>query len=119
RLSIWAGTAAVAPDLSERSLARLLYRHGMSGLSDRIRLDLVRERANGNESAAAGYRKLLSVLSQWTRPRFPLSGRDLVSIGMAPGTTMGLLLERLETEWIDSDFTLDRDALLARAHAAR
>jgi poly(A) polymerase len=34
---------------------------------------------------------------------------------MAPGKPMGDVLRTLETEWIESGFRLDRDALLERA----
>ena len=46
-------------------------------------------------------------------PKFPLSGADLLRKGMLPGKALGIELTRLERLWIESGFTLDRDALLA------
>lgn len=47
-------------------------------------------------------------------PAFPLTGTDLLAAGMAPGKAVGESLRRLERAWIDSGFTLDREALLER-----
>lgn len=62
------------------------------------------------EAAKLALREQLEALQV---PRFPLSGRDLLARGMAPGPAIGQALERLERAWIDSGFVLDRDALLA------
>ena len=40
---------------------------------------------------------------------------DLIAAGAQPGPQLGELLSRLEADWIDSGFSLDRPALLARA----
>jgi poly(A) polymerase len=53
------------------------------------------------------------VLAATIVPPFPLSGRDLLDLGMTPGPAIGQLLSRLERAWIDSGFALDRDGLLA------
>ncbi|MGV8954355.1 MAG: CCA tRNA nucleotidyltransferase [Cypionkella sp.] len=50
-------------------------------------------------------------------PRFPIGGRDLMELGMVPGPDLGTLLERLEHQWVESGFTLDRSALLDLARA--
>ena len=46
-------------------------------------------------------------------PAFPISGRDLTDIGMAPGPALGQELARLERAWIDSGFALGKAELLA------
>lgn len=58
-------------------------------------------------------------LVAWVQPQFPVTGDDLISAGMAPGQVLGQQLKALERAWIDSDFTLDRDALLKRLDAGR
>ncbi len=115
RLGDWARAETVAPDLSGPELRRLLYRNGNSGLADRIRLDLARELARDNPAGVEGYRRLLDEALRWQAPRLPVSGRDLRSIGMEPGEAMGRMLAKLEEAWIASDFSLDRQELLARA----
>jgi len=48
-------------------------------------------------------------------PQFPVNGRDLIALGMAPGPDLGAVLKRLEHEWVESGFALDRSALLESA----
>jgi hypothetical protein len=54
------------------------------------------------------------VIAALTVPIFPVTGRDLTHLGMSPGKAMGDTLQRLEADWIESGFTLDKRALLAR-----
>lgn len=44
----------------------------------------------------------------------PISGGDLRAHGVEPGPAMGEALRALERVWVESGFTLDREALLAR-----
>jgi len=119
RLVEWAQAPEPAPDTSELALRKLLYRHGKGALRDRLRLALAAARAKAvaDDNAlksAGGYARLLKQAEGWEKPALPVRGRDLEEIGVTPGKAMGDLLRRLEIEWIDSGFTLDRNALLER-----
>jgi tRNA nucleotidyltransferase/poly(A) polymerase len=73
--------------------------------------------AAADEGAAAGdrrWREALRLADRWQAPQFPLRGTDITALGVR-GPEIGAALKRLESEWINSDFTLDRAALLARA----
>ena len=61
----------------------------------------------------AGRAVVVDHLEQVEVPRFPLSGGDLLAKGMRPGPKVGAELERLEKRWIQSGFTLDKNALLS------
>jgi poly(A) polymerase len=50
-------------------------------------------------------------------PALPIDGADLIARGLAPGPVLGRALERLERLWIESGFTLGRQALLDRLDA--
>jgi poly(A) polymerase len=52
-------------------------------------------------------------------PPFPLRGADIVARGVPPGPAVGEAMARAEAAWIASDFTLDRDELLARVGRER
>lgn len=54
------------------------------------------------------------VIASLKVPKFPVTGRDLTKLGMHPGKAMGDTLARLESEWIESGFLLDKRTLLAR-----
>lgn len=118
RLARWAGAPVIQPTLAITALDRLLYRHGAEPLADRIRLSLVsaRTRAATDPSAltdTAGHSRHLARALNWERPRFPVAGADLIARGVRPGPDMGAQLKALEDRWIDSNFTLDKQALLA------
>ncbi|MEM5494769.1 CCA tRNA nucleotidyltransferase [Hoeflea sp. AS16] len=117
RLANWAAAPVIAPTLAITALDRLLYRHGAVPLVDRIRLSLVsaRSRTETDASAlteAAGHSRHLARALEWERPVFPVAGADLIARGVNPGPEMGAQLAALEERWIESNFTLDKAALL-------
>jgi poly(A) polymerase len=120
RLEEWAQAPKIEPRRTESELAKKLYRSGRQPMLDRLRLALASARARAAESndamiEAGGYARQLKFAGGWEIPKFPLKGADLEAIGVAPGPEMGKLLKRLEEEWVESNFTLDRGALVERA----
>jgi len=63
------------------------------------------------------WREIFALADAWTPPAFPVKGADLLALGMTPGPKVGEVLRALEQRWIESDFTADRDTLLAWARA--
>jgi len=123
RLHLWANAGGVQPGTSELALAKLLYRVGIPGVIDRLRLAIAAARVKAVEQdealvEAGGYARQLRFAESWKKPEFPLRGADLAGLGIHPGPDMGKLLKLLEEEWLGSGFTLDRDSLLARAAAS-
>lgn len=121
RLVNWASTEPVNLSAEMDSFARTAYRSDIKGLQDRLRLGLAsaRARAEQGETAAIGdaeaYGRRLDFLYAWRRPAFPVNGADLLALGGVQGKRLGQILARLEDEWAESDFSLERDALLERA----
>jgi tRNA nucleotidyltransferase/poly(A) polymerase len=64
---------------------------------------------------AGGLSRLLAFAEKWQKPVFPVKGVDLAALGIPAGPKLGASLKTLEDEWIESGFSLDRDALLERA----
>jgi len=62
----------------------------------------------------AGRQAVLEQLQSVTVPRLPVSGADLIDLGIRPGPALGRELERIERLWIESGFSLDRKTLLER-----
>lgn len=56
--------------------------------------------------------RLLPLILNGAEQAMPITARDLMAFGMVPGPEIGETLERLEQEWIESDFTLDKQLLL-------
>ena len=57
--------------------------------------------------------RLVSTIMDGAATEFPVAARDLMALGMEPGPEIGETLDRIEKEWIESDFTLDRGTLLS------
>jgi poly(A) polymerase len=123
RLADWAASAPPPATISDLALRQALYRGSQGGISDRLSLSLVSARARAVTQTealleAGAYGRLLKLARNWEKPVFPLKGADLTAMGMAPGRAVGKVLRDLEDEWIESGFSLDREALLARAGTA-
>lgn len=100
--------AGICPDMVDKgadkgALDRLAYRHGVQGALDRL---LLAAGASVPLQAWAAY------LAAWVRPSLPVSGHDLISMGVAPGRPLGALLSAIEDEWMRRGFPDDRGALL-------
>lgn len=100
---------AVAELLREYELYEAAYKHP-AALADGVEVAAVLA-----DWTDAGRLAVTDQLQSLEVPRFPLSGADLVRLGMRPGKALGAELDRLEQLWIESGFALDRDALLSRA----
>ncbi|WP_312797780.1 CCA tRNA nucleotidyltransferase [Tianweitania sp.] len=113
RLEDWAAAAPAAEDESTQALARRIHGGSREGIVDRLKLQIASQSAAGND--VSPLEALLSHADGWESPTFPISGADLMAQGVPAGPELGRLLKELEAEWSASDFTHDREALLARA----
>jgi poly(A) polymerase len=64
--------------------------------------------------------KVASIRS-WQLPRLPLSGGELIGMGLAPGPIVASTLQAIEREWIATGFEGDPEKVraLARDHVQR
>lgn len=91
----------------EPAWRRALQAHG----GDKIRdLTLLAE-ASGVDADFAGLRALAA---RWVAIAFPLEGRDVVALGVAPGPRVGELLAAVRTWWEAGDYRATRAACRAR-----
>lgn len=117
RLEAWGRADAVKPEISEQALKKTIYRGSKQAVLDRIRLAYAVARADaaGSDDAmirAGGFARLLEAAERYDAPVFPVTGSDLLALGIEKGPGLGEVLRSLETFWIDSGFSLDRAALL-------
>jgi poly(A) polymerase len=103
----------VALDLSAREVRKLAYRLGKRPLIDLLFLKWAED-----PKPAVDWRALLAIAEAWERPRFPLTGADVMRAGVPQGPLVGLVLCELEAWWIDGDFAADTSALAERLKAA-
>jgi poly(A) polymerase len=102
----------IVPDLSVREARKLLYRLGVRPFKDRVFLKWAED-----TKAADPWRALLALADGWKRPRFPLSGREVMLAGVPQGPLVGRVLDEVEVWWIDNDFTDDTLSLAERLKA--
>ena len=103
------GAMMPTPALRPREQRMVLYRLGPELWRDIVRLGLARARVPLDDPA---WKRLLFLASRWPVPAMPVTGRDLIECGMAPGPDLGQALQRLEDWWVASDFKPDRQELL-------
>jgi poly(A) polymerase len=60
------------------------------------------------------YRRLLKLYQSTEKPLFPITGKDLKSLGFTQGPDLGAILKKLEIAWIKSGFEISRDDLLKK-----
>jgi poly(A) polymerase len=60
----------------------------------------------------------LKTLQHWHRPRLPVSGGDLIAMGLSAGPIVARTMQAIEGEWVRSGFPADRTQMraLARRH---
>ncbi|ASW07198.1 MULTISPECIES: CCA tRNA nucleotidyltransferase [unclassified Rhizobium] len=118
-LQAWANAPIVKDDISDAAFDRLLYRHDLTGVMVRLKLaqSVARSKAEGDfeeMARVARLGKLLKRAANWKKPTFPLNGADALAAGVDAGPRVGELLGKLEQEWLDGNFTMNRASLLAR-----
>ena len=98
--------------ISAPAARRLLYRLGSARFKDKVML-----RWAGVPKGAGAWRMLLEMANNWQRPRFALTGRDVMQAGVPEGPDVGRLLAQVEDWWMAGDFAADEGALRARLKA--
>ena len=59
----------------------------------------------------------MAMLDAWTVPEFPVTGYDLIKMGMKPGPQYGVVINKLKEIWADSDYQMTCDQLLEQVAA--
>ena len=86
---------------SAQAVRKLLYRLGAVAFKDKVRLNWAAAPPSAN---AIPWRMLLSVADTYEKPRFALTGHDIMQAGVPEGPQVGKILTQIEDWWIDNDF---------------
>jgi len=100
--------------LSIKEVRKLLYLLGAARFKDRVFLKWAEDSRASN---AIQWRALLALADSWQRPRFPLTGQNVMAAGVPEGPLVGRILGEVEEWWIDSDFIADEFSLAERLKA--
>jgi poly(A) polymerase len=88
---------ATTPGAVPQDPRALAYAIGAEVAIDRLLL-------TGDSRAAAWAPRLAA----WKRPRMPLSGKDLIAMGLVPGPAVSRAMKAVEAGWIAAGFPTDR-----------
>ncbi|MDF2366186.1 CCA tRNA nucleotidyltransferase [Sneathiella sp.] len=96
----------VGADMPISACRTLLYKLGKAGFVDQT---LLLWAALGPEVKLDIY---LEEAKRWTAPPFPVTGGDLLKLGVGEGKRLGQLLQKMEQSWIASGFKRTKADLL-------
>ena len=88
---------------------KYVYRYGKQFAIDKILLTL-----SINQHVLFNVNEVLKEIENLVIPIFPIRGKDIVAKGITNDREIGETLNKLEQQWIDSDFNLTRDELLQK-----
>jgi len=106
--------------VTNESFKHQSYRWGKEEVFDLALLQTARRVSVGELSLETGARFLTALhnhFDSWSIPPFPLTGDDVLSLGIKEGNKIGSLLREVETWWIAQDLAPDRNACLAQLEA--
>lgn len=107
----------VNPDMGELAENKALRRYGFALFEDLALMGWAREMSDGPRLPRARKEAWIAQLQRcraWQDPAFPLSGHDVLSLGIAAGPDVGRLLTRVEEWWENGGYLADRQACLDR-----
>ena len=100
--------------LSVREMRKLLYLLGSQRFKDRVFLKWAEDPKLAH---TVQWLALLTHANIWQRPKFPLTGENVMAAGVPRGPLIGRILAEVEEWWIDSDFTEDEFSIAERLKA--
>jgi tRNA nucleotidyltransferase/poly(A) polymerase len=108
RLVGWAETPKPDADWKQPEFEQWLYRQNIQGVEDTLRLSSI-----VTDAPAKKFLRQLKWLKRYVRPVFPIKGQDLLNQGVQAGPQVSEIMQKLESEWVESGFKLSREELLA------
>jgi poly(A) polymerase/tRNA nucleotidyltransferase (CCA-adding enzyme) len=106
-------TPLAHPCDDDATLRRLLADHARQTLVDRTWLAHTGPDTMTDAAADGRWTALRDRLNTLAKPRFPLEGRDVLAMGVAPGPRVGALLRSIRAWWLAGDCTADAESCRA------
>ena len=99
---------------SVKEVRAILYNFGIDNFTRLTRLYWAKDKKISNISQ---WRALLAMGQSWKAPKFPISAKDILLLGVPEGPLVGEILSEVEDWWIESDFIDDKASLFERIKA--
>jgi len=107
----------MVPDMGEAAVHRALHRLGTDTVRDLTLLAWAGELAvkpHLTPERTQGWIALLQGCDDWQGAEFPLSGEDVIALGVEEGPRIGELMAEIEDWWEAGNFKANRDACLKK-----
>lgn len=109
-LVAWSNNKIGIENIVEPALRRkVIYAYGKEFCFDKLIIEAAKQMV-----VPEHLNDIKDMIFNETVPIFPVSGRDVIKAGKSENSQIGVVLERLKQDWIDSDFSLSREELLQR-----
>ena len=95
---------ALNPNTSEHAAMALLYRLGGDAFGRAVRHAWA---ASGVAATDPAWRERSLLVARWSPPAMPVSGADVLALGLVPGPNVGSVLAAFEVWWIAHNFPAD------------
>ena len=108
----------------ERELMKFIVKHKYEKFDLKIAKEMWTSKKSPNDFVLElaryfGRDDIVRDLQAWQTPVFPVSGNDLMTMGIKAGPEMGKLLRDLERKWKDSNYELSKEELLRTINATQ
>lgn len=108
-----ASTADISPTLDDTAVHREIYRLGVEYVVDVALMNWAQSAAQDDVT----WKTFIDSVTHWRAPQFPISGQDIVDLGIPPGHQVGQVLNEVEEWWIAGNFQSTRAKILSEARA--
>ncbi|MCQ2741262.1 MAG: hypothetical protein MJ210_04005 [Alphaproteobacteria bacterium] len=95
--------------LDIKTLKKIIYLHGKDFAMAKLLTEATVQRRMSNTLWA-----IYDQINQFSEKEFPLRGKDILDLNMCESEQIGNILKDLEQKWMDSDFALSKEELLAQ-----
>lgn len=113
RLKAWASDRTdLRPGQPEKETKIAIYTAGKQVAMDRA---VIRAAGASDPIESAAWWALHETARDWQWPEFPVTGKDLIAIGIPHGEKLGKTLKALKALWIRSGFTVQKPQLMVAA----
>ncbi|MCB2081498.1 MAG: hypothetical protein KDD76_02605, partial [Rickettsiales bacterium] len=105
----------IISDMEEKIQHRIIMRVGKRRFLSQVHIYLALESLRYPERKDEIFRiarNMLAHTEAWDMPLFPISGRDLLNMGIPAGETIGKLLDEAEIFWEHLDYKANKEELI-------
>ncbi len=95
--------------LEEKLRRKIIYQYGKEICFDKLLIEAARKQVVPENMG-----QVMEAIENAKDDVFPVCGRDVIAARQVQGAQVGAILDKLEKLWVESDFSLSKESLLAQ-----